>query len=193
MALSRRNILIGLGAAVGGGGALVSTGAFTTVSAQRTVDVQTAGDASAFLQITADDEYVPANSDGGTLTIDLAGGGSSGFNQNAVTTIDGVVSITNNAADGSSALVGVSTTAPGSDPSANGSASLLLTDQNGNNVAVVTFYVSPDDSSISSGSTQTVQSGNSVELDVEVDTTDSTLNNTSATTGGLTIVATESA
>lgn len=195
MALSRRNILVALGAVVGGGGALVGTGAFTTVSAQRSVDVSTAGDASAFLQITADDEYVPAN-DGGPLTINLAGTSGGGFNKNAITTIDGIVTITNNAADESDALVGVSTTDPGNDPQANGQTSLQIQDSGGTTVAVVTFYVSPTEESsnnpsISSGSTQTIPSGNSAELDVEVDTTEETLTNTSAPTGGLTIVATE--
>lgn len=186
MAINRRNILITLGAVVGGGGALVGTGAFTTVSAARSVDVNTAGDASAFLTITGDGTYVTDDSDNGTLTIDLGGSDSNGFNQEAITTLDGVVTITNNAADDSSATVGVSTADPG-EASANGSATLKITDEDGNGVAVVTFYVGDEDTK-----TETVSAGNSVELDVEIDTRQSTIDSSSAQTGGLTIIATES-
>lgn len=190
MGINRRNILIGLGAVVGGGGALVSTGAFTTVSAERSVEVSTAGDASAFLTITGDDQYVTDDSGDGTLTIDLGGSGNSGFNQEAVTTLDGVVTITNNAADDSSATVGVST--DGADTAAAaGSASLLIED-GGDAVAEVTFYVGDTETnSVGSGSTMSLSSGGSAELDVEIDTRSDTLTNSTAPTGGLTIVAEE--
>ncbi|GAA0217881.1 hypothetical protein [Halobaculum roseum] len=190
MGINRRNILIGLGAVVGGGGALVSTGAFTTVSAERSVEVSTAGDASAFLTITGDDQYVTDDSGDGTLTIDLGGPDSNGFNQEAVTTLDGVVTITNNAADDSSATVGVST--DGADTAAAaGSASLLIED-GGDAVAEVTFYVGEQDAnSIDDGSTQSIDAGNSAELDVKIDTRSDTLDDSDASTGGLTIVAEE--
>jgi len=192
MGLSRRNVLVALGAVVGGGGALVGTGAFTTVSAERSVEVSTAGDASAFLSLQGDGEYVEDNSgNDGTLTINLGGPGSSGFNQNAITTLDGVVTITNNAQDDSDAAVGVSTEDAG-DAEANGSATLLVTNDNDENAAVVTFYVGETGSNdVGDGETETISSGNSAELDVEVDTRDSTLDETDADSGDLTIVASE--
>ncbi|WP_435066174.1 hypothetical protein [Halobaculum sp. EA56] len=155
--------------------------------------MSTAGDASAFLSITGDDQYVTDDSGDGTLTIDLGGPGDSGFNQEAVTTLDGVVTITNNAADDSSATVGVST--EGVDTaSAGGSASLLVEDGDNNAVAYVTFYVGPTgENSVGDGATQTIDVGNSAELDVEIDTRDQTLtDNSDAPTSGLTIVAEES-
>lgn len=192
MGLNRRNVLIGLGTIVGGGGVLVGTGAFSTVSASRSVSVQTAGDGSAFLTIEGDDEYVTDDSNGGTLAINLTGSEGSGFNQEAITTITDVVTITNNAADGSSTTVGVSNESPAS-ADANGSTSLLITenqDGSGDNVAVVTFYVGDEGTnSINNGSTVELSTGSKAQLDVEIDTTSSTLESTSAPTGGLTIVA----
>jgi len=188
MALSRRNVLIGLGSLVGGGGALVGTGAFSTASAQREVSIETAGDNSAFLTIEGDDDYVTDNSDG-ALTIDLAGPSDSGFNDEAITTVDGVVTITNNAADDSSTTVGVSDAGP-EDASANGSASLVVQNDSDEDVAVVTFYVGETGSnSVGSDETQTLDTGESAELDVEIDTRDDTVSNSGAPTGGLTIVA----
>lgn len=99
MTLSRRNVLVGLGALVAGGGALVGTGAFTTVQAERTVSVETAGDANAFLTIEAGDEgdqYV--DDDGDTIEIDITStdAGGQGVNQNATTAIDQLLEVTNN-------------------------------------------------------------------------------------------------
>lgn len=96
---SRRNVLLGAGALVAGGGAVLGTGAFTTVEAQRTVDVQTAGDASAFLALeTIDDsdnsdEYAEIDSDG-LLTVTL-----DGVNLNAITHVDRVFQVTNNGSE----------------------------------------------------------------------------------------------
>jgi len=196
MAISRRNILIGLGALVGGGGALVSTGAFSTVSAERSVEVSTAGDASAFLTITGDDEYVADDSDNSTLTIDLGGpdgaNNATGFNQNAVTTITGVVEIANNSADETSATIGVSTSAPSEDPTANGEAAVEITDGGGNTVAVATFYAGPSGTNnVGDGSTPTIQSGSSASLDVAVDTREDVEVPTDASSGTLTIIANE--
>jgi len=191
MALSRRNILIGLGALVGGGGALVSTGAFSTVSAERTVDVTTVGDGSALLELTSASEYL-ADQSGDTLTINLDGGDdSSGFNENAITTISDIVTITNNATtatENASTSVGVSDTSPGSGPS--GGDSVTLTIEVGTDTyADVTFYVTDtDDGSVGSGSTPTLTAGESAYLDVEIDTTidDDSVSSTDST---LTIVA----
>ncbi|QCC47249.1 hypothetical protein [Halobellus limi] len=193
MALSRRNVLIGLGALVGGGGALVGTGAFTTVSAERSVEVSTAGDASAFLSITGDGDYVEDNSgDDGTLTINIGGPDGSGLNEEAITTIDGIVTITNNAADtDASTTVGVSTDGPESAEPGD-SASVLVPSEGDNSAAVVTFYVGETGSnSVGDGSTQDLDEGESAELDVEIDTRQATVDDTDAEDTGLTIVAGE--
>ncbi|WP_081927107.1 hypothetical protein [Halobellus rufus] len=197
MAISRRNILIGLGALVGGGGALVSTGAFSTVSAERSVEVSTAGDASAFLTITGDEDYVADDSDGGVLTIDLGGpdgaNNATGFNQNAVTTITGVVEIANNSADGTDATIGVSTSPPSEDPTASGEAAVEITDGSGGTAAVATFYAGlSGNNNIGNGSTPSIETGESAVLDVTVDTTDDVSVPTDASSGTLTIVADES-
>ncbi|WP_218011970.1 hypothetical protein [Natrinema sp. CBA1119] len=169
----------------------MSTGAFSTASAERSVDVNTAGDNSAYLTITGNSSYVTNADNGETLTIDLGGpeGEDGGFNQNAIITLEDVVEITNNSADGESTTVGVSPEGASNDPTAYGEASLLLQDGN-NNEAVVTFYVGKSgDNSIGSGSTINVGSGDSVYLDIEIGTTDDTLDDPGASTGDLTIVA----
>lgn len=93
---NRRNVLIGLGSVIAGGGALLGTGAFTTVTAERTVSVETAGDADALLQITANEdygedvgEYVSTTDDGTIqLTFDKV-------NRNAVTRFDELLQVGN--------------------------------------------------------------------------------------------------
>ncbi|AEH38164.1 hypothetical protein [Halopiger xanaduensis] len=79
--------------------AAVGTGAFDSVEADRTVQVSTAGDADAYLGITGDGEYVTDDSSDSELTIDLGGPTNSndgeGFNENAVTEVSDVVTITN--------------------------------------------------------------------------------------------------
>lgn len=95
---NRRSVLIGLGGLVAGGGALLGTGAFTTVEAERTVSVETAGDADAFLAMEPerdDNEYV--STDDGTIAINLDGNdeGADGLNQNAITTFENLVRVTN--------------------------------------------------------------------------------------------------
>lgn len=99
MALSRRNVLIGLGTLVTGAGAAFGTGAFTTVTAERTVNVETAGDASAALALSParDDEAYVEQTDG-TIEINLDGSDSnaSGLNQSARTRFENLVTVTNN-------------------------------------------------------------------------------------------------
>ena len=105
---NRRNVLIGLGGLVAAGGAALGTGAFTTVTAERSVTVNTAGDANALLAFSAanDNPYVEVTGDNdgeGVIEINLdgfedsdSGANSTGLNQNAITTFDELVTITNN-------------------------------------------------------------------------------------------------
>ncbi|OLZ39552.1 hypothetical protein A6E15_00490 [Natrinema saccharevitans] len=96
--MKRRNVVLGLGTIVAGGGAALGTGAFSSVEAERTVTVETAGDANAFLALTpasGASEYVDDSGD--TIEIDITGNseGADGINQNALTSFDELVTVTN--------------------------------------------------------------------------------------------------
>ena len=174
MAMNRRNVLIGLGAVAAGGGALLGTGAFSQVSAARTVDVSTEGDASGFLELSGDDAYVTDNSsDGGTLNIDLGQAtAGDGFNQEARTVVEEVVTATNNAADGENIDVGFDD----GNGAQTASDSFVLGDGNGNPVADVTLYFGTESSpSVATG----VTSGGTATMGAIVDTRSSTLSGAS--------------
>ena len=97
--MERRKFLIGLGALSAGGAAAVGTGAFDSVDADRTAEVNVAGDDSAYLALTGDDDFVDDDSEESELTIDLGGArteyGGEGFNDDAVTEVSGVFTIEN--------------------------------------------------------------------------------------------------
>lgn len=102
--MQRRKFIIGMGALTAGGAAAVGTGAFDSVEAERTVQVHVAGDADAYLGLQGDDTYVGDDSDDGALTIDLGGPTTGedgeGFNDEAITEISGVFTITNQSSQG---------------------------------------------------------------------------------------------
>ncbi|KTG30387.1 hypothetical protein [Haloferax profundi] len=185
MGLNRRNVLLGLGGIVGGGGALVGTGAFSSVSAARTVKVSTTGDASAFLQIepgTAGGAYLnsaPASEE--TVTVNLNGGGSGGFNKDAITTIDGILTVTNNSADdtdsnGDTIRVGLSDSSPSGTPTPYKAATITVDNGTSTAVAKATFYVGDGnaDASTAETSTKTLGASDSASIGVKIDTTDVT-------------------
>jgi len=93
----RTRLLLVLGAAAIMTGVVFGTGAFTQVEAERTVDVEIADDANAFLQITSeDDNYTDTTGNALSITLNSSSGADgSGVNDNAVTTIDPIVNITN--------------------------------------------------------------------------------------------------
>jgi len=162
MGMNRRNVLIGLGAVATTGGAVFGSGAFSQVEADRAVSVDTAGDGAAFLQLSGNSNYVTDDS-GGELSIDLTGvTGSDGFNENARTVVDGIVTVTNQAADGEDVEVGFDDggTAP------EDSTTVDLDDSNGDPLAAVTFYFGSSDSQ----ATQTVGTDESADLGAIVDT-----------------------
>jgi hypothetical protein len=167
MAMNRRNVLIGLGTVAAGGGAALGTGAFSSVQADRQVSVETAGDASGFLTLEGDGAYVE-NDSSDTLTIDLGALEDEAFNQDARTVVEGVVTATNNAADGEDIDVGFENDAGDQAPSDN----FVFGDGNGNPVADVTLYFGTEDSqSIVTG----VGSGGTAKMGVIIDTRSSTL------------------
>ncbi|OLZ39551.1 hypothetical protein A6E15_00485 [Natrinema saccharevitans] len=90
-------MLLGLGTIVAGGGAALGTGAFSSVEAERTVTVETAGDASAFLGLDADDAYDVGTD---TVQLNLGSGGNdadgSGLNIDAKTSWEPMLAVQNN-------------------------------------------------------------------------------------------------
>ena len=98
--MNRRNFVIGLGTVAAGSAAAVGTGAFTSVTAARDVDVSVADDASGYLGLSADGEYVTDNSGSGQVSLDLGGtsagdrtDGGEAFNRQATTTVEDVVTV----------------------------------------------------------------------------------------------------
>lgn len=153
MRMNRRNVLVGLGTIVAGGGAALGTGAFSSVEADRTVSVETAGDGSAFLQLSGDGEYI-TNDNSGELTLNLGQvNNGDGFNENAKTVVNDIVTVTNNAADGEDITVGFND--GGTPPEA--SATVNLDDSNGAALADITFYFGSENSQ----STETIGSNSS--------------------------------
>ena len=98
--MERRKFLIGAAGTAIGGSALVGSGAFTSVEAERDVTVEVGGDNDAYLGLEAERDDIISD-DGGSdqLTIDLGSEtteeGGEGFNQEAITKVEGVFSITN--------------------------------------------------------------------------------------------------
>ncbi|WP_230198671.1 hypothetical protein [Halopiger djelfimassiliensis] len=109
--MNRRNVLVGLGTIVAGGGAALGTGAFSSVEASRTANIDVADDAAAFLALevhssrAADSGFVQAS--GGTdgngnqqgqieFHFDATAADGDGLNDDAVTSFDDLLTITNN-------------------------------------------------------------------------------------------------
>ncbi len=102
--MQRRKFLIGTGALVAGGAAAMGSGAFSSVSAERGVTVEVADDNDAYLGLEAvRDGIISEDGDDGQLTLDLGSErteeGGEGFNEDAVTEINGVFQITNGGTD----------------------------------------------------------------------------------------------
>ncbi|MFT4948218.1 MAG: hypothetical protein ACI9CA_000338 [Natronomonas sp.] len=164
MKLTRRNALIGLGSLVAGSGALVGTGAFSSVEADRTVSINTAGDAGGFLTLTGDGEYVTDDTTGDQLTFDLGQVGSTNaFNNEAKTVVEGVVTVTNNAADSEDITVGFEDSGS---PTASTTLNIGDSDPSGSAVAKVTLYFGTEGSQ----ATQTISSGSDAKIGVIVNT-----------------------
>ncbi len=92
--MERRKFIIGAGALGAGLSTAIGTGAFTSVEAERSFDVSTAGDANAALAISAaassnGSNYVSTNGDG-TVAITLPD-----VNNDAVTTVEDLLTIQN--------------------------------------------------------------------------------------------------
>ena len=91
-----------MGSIAAGSAAAVGTGAFTSVEAERDVSVQVADDMNAYLGLQAErEEFLTDDSDDGQLGLDLGAPDNEdsdtgeGFNQEAITKVEGVFSISN--------------------------------------------------------------------------------------------------
>jgi hypothetical protein len=133
--MERRKFLIGTGALASGSAAAVGTGAFTSVSADRDVNVNVAGDASAYLAITADDtnngaHYVDETNNGVQIDLngdDNTGGGDAfgnGLNDDADVKFADLLQVTNQGTE--TIWVGVSEPAPISDGDGNNVGSVFI-------------------------------------------------------------------
>jgi len=103
MKSNRRSVLIGLGALTVGGGAVFGTGAFSSVEAERSVSVSTTGDGDALLAFDVETTFNGVD-DGGEDVVEFNFGdgdnGGNDLNQDAETTFDDVLEVTNNGNDG---------------------------------------------------------------------------------------------
>ncbi|WP_380683122.1 hypothetical protein [Saliphagus infecundisoli] len=141
MRMNRRNVLAGIGMTVVAGGGALASGAFSQVEADRSVSVTTAGDGSALLQFDVDDSYNGIDDTGdGVVALTFQD-----INQDAVTTFEGALTVTNNGSDD------VSLSA------SNVPAAITFTDANGTDLA--------NGVDIPSG-------GNSANFDIEIDLVD---------------------
>ncbi|MFC4988193.1 MULTISPECIES: hypothetical protein [Saliphagus] len=139
--MNRRNVLAGIGMTVVAGGGALASGAFSQVEADRSVSVTTAGDGSALLQFDVDDSYNGIDDTGdGVVALTFQD-----INQDAVTTFEGALTVTNNGSDD------VSLSA------SNVPAAITFTDANGTDLA--------NGVDIPSG-------GNSANFDIEIDLVD---------------------
>lgn len=98
--MQRRKFLATVGSLTAASAAALGTGAFS-VTAKRDVTVETTSDAEAYLALKGDNDYVTDDSGSGILHIDLGGPDNpnqymgSGFNKQARTRVEDVITITN--------------------------------------------------------------------------------------------------
>lgn len=209
--MQRRKFLVGLGATVSGSAAAVGTGAFTSVTADRSVDVEVAGDDAAYLGLRKaagpnsdpgenSDAYVDTS--GAAVSFDFSSNNGTadlgnGFNPNAVTEVDDLIEVQNQGTQsaylsvdladldisdgsGNNAYIGLAVRA---DETASSNLNNNIAFDSGNSGANVGGVV-PDPTS--DGAYELTQ-GESVHLDLTVDTTD--FEGTGSTTGSVTFIA----
>jgi hypothetical protein len=177
--MQRRKFIAAIGSVAAGAAATVGTGAFTTVQADRSVAVQVAGDANAFLGLdrvtgSANSQaYVTGSPSSGEISFDFSSSNGTsdlgdGFNPDAVTRIDDLLLVTNRGTQNVNFWVDISSLNTGSasvtisTDSTNaaetgGSAGSDQLAYNGSNAGNVDVY--------------TLAPGDSIVLDLEVDTT----------------------
>ncbi|MFA9417258.1 hypothetical protein [Natrinema sp. HArc-T2] len=97
--MNRKKVLMTLGMVVMMGGVVIASGAFTQVTADRDAEFVVNGDSNGYLNLTGDGEYV-VKDDQGAAGEDIITFGFNSLNDNATTTVNGALTIENNANDG---------------------------------------------------------------------------------------------
>lgn len=186
MAMNRRNVLIGLGTVAVGGGAAFGSGAFSSVEADRTVSISTASDSDAFVGISVDGSYAVDNSGSNdAVTIDLEGSDSSdGFNDDAQTDVNGVLTLTNQAADGGDIDVGFDDSG-----SITNSTTLVLEDDGSTVSSEVEFTLA----NASEGTAERLSDTNSVDVNATIRTGSRTTSEPDGSTQSTLTIRAESA
>jgi len=160
MNLSRRNVVIGVGAVAAGAGAITASGAFDSVEANRSFEVSVAGDAGALLALEATNDTIAGTESGGAGGNDIIyfeldasqTGGDDAVNEDAVTRFNDTMQVTNNGTQ----TVQLSTALP----SGLSGVAFTLADERGD--------ADPTDLTAES---YELSSGASVSLDLRIDTT----------------------
>ncbi|PSP78391.1 hypothetical protein BRC81_07535 [Halobacteriales archaeon QS_1_68_20] len=152
--MNRRNALIGLGSLAVGGGALFGSGAFSQVQADRTASFSVTNDGSALLGLSGDGSYVTETNTGpaGASTIEFQ---FTKLNDNASSTFEGVLTITNNTQDGADKSVYIQ-----DDGTVTAGGVIDFVDSAGTEGSIV-----------GSANAATLAAGDSITCDVVIDTT----------------------
>ncbi|QPV62459.1 hypothetical protein I7X12_17235 [Halosimplex litoreum] len=171
--MNRRQALIGIGSLAVGSGAALGSGAFTSVEANRSVDVSVASDSSALLGISPSGPYAEDSSSSDeavTLSIGSAGSNADGINDDAITNLGDVLTLTNQG-DSSEGAVSVSFQNESS-----GTVAVEITGNDVDTVIELSFDSNVDESSLSAGSgvdvIATVNTGSQADVS-NADTEDS--------------------
>jgi hypothetical protein len=166
-------MLLGLIVLVVGAGVIGASGAFSSVQAERTMDIDTTGDGSALLQLSGNDDTIAGTAQsGGVDVLEIA---NSEINEDAQTIFAGAFTITNGGNDNVDELYfrENGSVAPG---------------------GPVDFVQSGGSSLVGSSNAVSLGAqGDSVEIDVVIDTTGSTSSANLPNSGTVTIVANNTA
>lgn len=159
MKMNRRNALIGLGGLAVGGGALFGSGAFSNVQADRSASFSVTNDGNALLGLSGDGSYVSETDTGtaGSSTIQFQ---FSSLNDDATSTFEGVLTITNQTQDGAAKDVYVQDDGT---VTANGVIDFVVSDSSSNGTA--------GNSIVGSANSVNLADTASVTCDIVIDTT----------------------
>jgi len=148
------------------------------------VTVETVGDDSAFVGISPDDQYAVDTGSDDAVVLDLGDSDNNdGFNDDAETVINGILTLQNNAADGTSTNVGFD------DGGSITDSITLVVDESGSTVeSEVVFTLA----SANNGSSETLSDGGTVDVTATVRTgskTDASTTGNDQSEATLTILA----
>lgn len=157
MRLTRRNSIIGLGTAAAGAGIISGTGAFDSVTADRSFEVSVGGDEGALLGLSVENQTIAGTEEGGAgdndiiyfeLDSDETAGDNPSLNENATTIFREVIRATNNGSNDVSLEI------------------------NTGDATGIAFRPNGEDSPDLTAGSYDLDTGNSVLLDLYIDTTE---------------------